>query len=66
MKGRVLHAVAVDLADVEVGLHGCDVGGGDPVCGAPDAVRGCFVLEWDWVRLGFIYGEGGCLTDVVG
>lgn len=35
-EGRVLDAVAVDLADVEVGLHGGDVGGGDAVGGAPD------------------------------
>lgn len=38
MKGRVLDAVAVDLADVEVGLDFGDFGGDDVVGGAPDAV----------------------------
>ena len=36
MKGRVLDAIAVGFADVEVGFHGGDVAGGDAVGGAPD------------------------------
>ena len=43
MEGRVLDAVPVYLADVEVGAYFGDFGGGDVVCGAPDAFGG-FVL----------------------
>ena len=50
MESGVLDAVAVDLADVEVGLRFCNVGGWDPVCSAPDTGGGCCVL----------FGVGGC------
>lgn len=40
MKVGVVDAVAVDLADVEVGHYGADEGVRDVVCGAP-YVRGC-------------------------
>ena len=43
LEGRELDAVPVDLADVEVLAHFGDFGGGDVVCGAPDALGG-FVL----------------------
>lgn len=38
-EGRVLDAVAVDLADVEVLFDFCDVRGGDAVGGSPDTRR---------------------------
>lgn len=44
VEGRVLNAIPVDLADVEVFFHLGDVGGGDAVGGAPDAGGGCWVL----------------------
>ena len=44
MEGRVLNTIPVDLADVEVGFHFGDVGGGDAVGGAPDAGGGGGVL----------------------
>lgn len=43
MERRELDAVPVDLADVEVRAHFGDFGGGDVVCGTPDAL-GRFVL----------------------
>jgi hypothetical protein len=43
MEGRVLDAVTVYLADVEVGADFGDLWGGDVVGGAPDALGG-FVL----------------------
>jgi hypothetical protein len=45
MERRKLYAVAVDLADVEVFSDFRDLGGGDVVCGAPDALCG-LVLGW--------------------
>ena len=44
MEECALDAVAVDLPDVEVGLHGADVGRGDVVGGAVGAVGGGGVL----------------------
>jgi hypothetical protein len=43
VEGRVLNAVAVYLADVEVSAYFSDFSGGDVVRGAPDAFGG-FVL----------------------
>ncbi len=40
----VLDAIPVDLADIEVNLHFCNVRRGDPVRGAPDFGRGGSVL----------------------
>ena len=40
LERRELDAVPVDLADVEVLAHFGDLGGGDVVCGAPDALGG--------------------------
>ena len=51
VEGRVLDAVPVDLADVEVFFHFGHAGRGDAVCGAPDARWGARVL----VREGFPY-----------
>jgi len=45
VEGRELDAVTVYLAYVEVLAHGSDVGGGNVVGGAPDAVGGGFVLQ---------------------
>ena len=44
VEGRVLDAVAIDLADVEVLFHFGDVAGGDAVGCAPDSGWGCGVL----------------------
>lgn len=44
LEGRVLDAVAVDLADVEVFFYFGDVGAGDSVGGAPDSGWGCGML----------------------
>jgi hypothetical protein len=44
VEGRVLDAVAVDFADVEVFFHFGDVAGGDAVGCAPDSGWGCGVL----------------------
>lgn len=44
MEGSELDAVAVDFADVQVLANFGDVGGGDVVCGAPDAFGG--VMLW--------------------
>jgi len=55
MKWRKLDTIPVDLADVEVLADGGDVGGGDVVCGAPDAFCGGVLvlllgLEMRWLR----------------
>jgi hypothetical protein len=51
LEGRVLDAVSVDLADVEVFFHFGDVLGGDAVGCAPDSGWGGGVLLInDWVR----------------
>ena len=39
VEGHVMNAVAVDFADVEIGLHFRYVGGGDAVGGAVDDRR---------------------------
>ena len=59
MEECALDAVAVDLPDVEVGLHGADVGRGDVVGGAVGAVGGGGLLVGllDLWELG--KGEGG-------
>ena len=44
VEGRVLDAVAVDFADVEVLFYFGDVAGGDAVGCAPDSGWGCGVL----------------------
>jgi hypothetical protein len=49
VEGRVLDAVAVDFADVEVLFHFGDVLGGDAVGCAPDSGWGCGVLFSMWV-----------------
>ena len=43
MEWRELNGISIYLADVEVLAHFGDFGGGDVVCGAPDALGG-FVL----------------------
>lgn len=45
VEGRELYAVPVDLTDVKVLPDLGDAGGGDVVCGAPDALCG-LVLAW--------------------
>lgn len=44
VEGRVLDAVAVDLADVEIFFHFGDMARGDAVGCAPDSGWGCGVL----------------------
>ena len=46
VEGRVLDAVAVDFADVEVLFYFGDVAGGDAVGCAPDSGWCGGVLEW--------------------
>ena len=66
-EGRVLDAVAVYLADVEVLLHFGHFGGGDAVGGAPDAGWGGGMLVFVLVSrvqvggLGKVVSGGGVL-----
>ena len=55
MEGRELYAVSVDFADVEVFSDLWDFGGGDVVCGAPDALCRFMLGVLVWVG----GGKGG-------
>lgn len=58
VEGRELDAVPVDLADVEVLSDFCDFGGGDVVCGAPDALCGLVLRLCVRLRVAMISSRG--------